>query len=52
MLKLAILGLGEGRSTISAAMQSEKDALHKICDVNEELCRKRVAEFGFPHYTT
>jgi predicted dehydrogenase len=52
MLKLAILGLGEGRSTISAALQSEKVSLHKICDVNEELCRKRVAEFGFPHYTT
>ena len=52
MLKLAILGLGEGRSTISAALHSEKVTLHKICDRNEELCRKRVAEFGFPHYTT
>lgn len=52
MLKLAILGLGEGRSTMSAALQSEKIALHKICDLNEDLCRKRAKEFDFHQWTT
>ncbi|KAA9339498.1 Gfo/Idh/MocA family oxidoreductase [Hymenobacter busanensis] len=47
MLKLGILGLGEGRSTMSAALQSEKLELRAICDRNEELCRHRVAEFQF-----
>ena len=52
MLRLGILGLGEGRSTISAALASKKYELKTICDRNEELCRQRVKEFDFPHYTT
>lgn len=52
MLGIGILGLGEGRSTMSAALQSEQYELKMICDVREELCRQRVKEFGFPHYTT
>ncbi len=52
MYKLGILGLGEGRSTMSAALQSPKWTLHKICDRNEELCQKRAKEFDFHHYTT
>ncbi|MDQ3844264.1 MAG: Gfo/Idh/MocA family oxidoreductase, partial [Bacteroidota bacterium] len=52
MLRLGILGLGEGRSTISAALASEKYELKKICDVKEELCRQRAKEFDFHHYTT
>ena len=52
MYKLGILGLGEGRSTMSAALQSDKWTLHKICDLNEELCRKRAKEFDFHNYTT
>ncbi len=52
MYKLGILGLGEGRSTMSAALQSEKWTLHKICDLNEELCKKRAKEFDFQNYTT
>ena len=52
MLKLGILGLGEGRSTISAALTSEKYELKSICDKNEELCRQRAKEFGFSHYST
>ena len=36
MLKLGILGLGEGRSTISAALESDKYKLVKICDANLE----------------
>jgi predicted dehydrogenase len=52
MLGLGILGLGEGRSTISAALVSEKIELKMICDRNEELCRQREKEFDFHHYTT
>jgi predicted dehydrogenase len=52
MLKLGILGLGEGRSTMSAALNSPKWELVTICDLNEELCRRRAKEFDFPHYTT
>ena len=52
MLRLGILGLGEGRSTMSAALQSKKIELKQICDANEDLCRQRSKEFDFPHYTT
>ncbi|MGV8090627.1 MAG: Gfo/Idh/MocA family protein [Mangrovibacterium sp.] len=52
MYKLGILGLGEGRSTMSAALQSEKWELRSICDKNEDLCRRRAKEFDFHHYTT
>ena len=52
MLRLGILGLGEGRSTISAALQSDRYELVKICDVKEELCRQRAKEFDFHQYTT
>ena len=51
MLRLGILGLGEGRSTMSAALNSSKWQLKKICDLNEALCRQRAEEFNFPHYT-
>jgi len=51
-LRLGILGLGEGRSTISAALASEKWELKTICDANEEICKLRAKEFGFPDYTT
>ncbi|WP_370479455.1 Gfo/Idh/MocA family protein [Tamlana flava] len=52
MLNIAILGLGEGRSTMSAALQSKKIKLVKVCDVNEELCKTRAKEFDFDNYTT
>ena len=52
MLTIGILGLGEGRSTISAVLQSSKVTLKNICDVNEDLCKKRCKEFGFEKYTT
>jgi predicted dehydrogenase len=51
MLKLGILGLGEGRSTMSAALQSELYELKTICDANEALCKQRAKEFNFHHYT-
>ena len=52
MLRLGILGLGEGRSTMSAALESKKIKLAAVCDSNEELCRQRAKEFDFSHYTT
>ena len=52
MLNIGILGLGEGRSTISAALHSPKLQLKMICDRNAELCRKRADEFKIHEYTT
>ncbi|MEO5683085.1 MAG: Gfo/Idh/MocA family oxidoreductase [Chitinophagaceae bacterium] len=52
MLSIGILGLGEGRSTISAAMRSTRLVLKTICDRNAELCRKRADEFNMHEYTT
>jgi len=51
MLNIAILGLGEGRSTMSAALKSSKLNLIKVCDRNEELCIQRSKEFDFHVYT-
>jgi predicted dehydrogenase len=51
MLRIGILGLGEGRSTMSAALNSPKWQLKKICDLDEDLCRHRAGEFDFPDYT-
>ncbi|MDQ7948432.1 MAG: Gfo/Idh/MocA family oxidoreductase [Pedobacter sp.] len=51
-LKLGILGLGEGRSTISAALSSSKYELVQICDVDLAVCQQRANEFNFPHFTT
>lgn len=51
-LTIGILGLGEGRSTMSAALNSSKLKLKTICDRNEEICRQRCKEFGFENYTT
>jgi predicted dehydrogenase len=51
-LTLGILGLGEGRSTISAAIQSDKINLAMICDKDIELCTKRADEFTVYEYTT
>lgn len=51
-LRLGVLGLGEGRSIISAALNSELWDLAMLCDVNESLCRERCAEFRFDRYTT
>jgi predicted dehydrogenase len=52
ILKLGILGLGEGRSTISASLASRKFELIQICDANRQLCEERALEFSFPHWTT
>lgn len=52
MLNIGILGLGEGRSTMSAALQSKKLHLKTICDMSEDVCRQRCKEFQFENYTT
>lgn len=52
MLTIGILGLGEGRSTMSAALNSSRYRLKTVCDRNEELCRQRAKEFDFHQYTT
>ncbi|UYQ95537.1 Gfo/Idh/MocA family oxidoreductase [Chitinophaga horti] len=52
MLTIGILGLGEGSSTISAAIHSEKVKLKTICDRDIALCRKRADEFQAYDYTT
>lgn len=52
MLSVGILGLGEGRSTISAVLQSEKLRLKAMCDLSLELCRKRGDEFKVYDFTT
>jgi predicted dehydrogenase len=52
MLSIGILGLGEGRSTISAALQSDKLQLKMMCDKNLELCKQRADEFKVGEYTT
>ncbi|QDK80622.1 Gfo/Idh/MocA family oxidoreductase [Spirosoma sp. KCTC 42546] len=51
MLRLGILGLGEGRSTMSAALSSPNYELVKVCDQKIELCQQRAKEFDFQHYT-
>jgi predicted dehydrogenase len=52
MLRIGILGLGEGRSTMSAVLNSRKLELKMICDMNEDLCKQRCKEFQFDRYTT
>ncbi len=51
-LKLGVLGLGEGRSIISAAVNSELWDVRMICDLNEELCREIQSLFSLEGYTT
>ncbi len=44
--------MGEGRSTMSAALSSPKYELVKVCDQKLELCQQRAKEFDFQHHTT
>jgi len=49
---LGVVGLGEGRSILSAALQSEKWNLVSMCDINPDMCKLREQEFGFDCWTT
>ena len=51
-LRIGVLGLGEGRSVISAVQHSSLWEMGAICDLNEQLCRERMAEFHLPGYLT
>ncbi|HEU5396364.1 MAG TPA: Gfo/Idh/MocA family oxidoreductase, partial [Verrucomicrobiae bacterium] len=51
-LGLGVLGLGEGRSIISAGINSELWDVVQLCDINEPLCRERCQEFSLSSYTT
>ncbi len=51
-LGLGVLGLGEGRSIISAGMQSAAWQVVCLCDTNAALAEERCAEFGLHRYTT
>ncbi len=48
---LGVLGLGEGRSIISAAQESKLWEIGNICDLNEEICKERCLEFNLDKYT-
>lgn len=49
---LGVLGLGEGRSILSAAQSSPRWQVVNICDINENACRERKEEFSLSRYTT
>ena len=51
VMTMGVLGLGEGRSIISAVLQSTMWELGNICDLNEVLCKERCEEFGLTKYT-
>jgi predicted dehydrogenase len=51
-LGLGVLGLGEGRSIISAALNSELWTVVQLCDLNEQLGKERCHEFGIDTLTT
>lgn len=50
-LRMGVLGLGEGRSIISAVTQSEYWEIGNICDLNEELCKEQAEAFQIDKYT-
>jgi predicted dehydrogenase len=45
-LGLGVLGLGEGRSIISAGVNSDLWHVVQLCDINEQLGRERCREFA------
>src|ERR1041385_6288875 len=51
-LGLGVLGLGEGRSIISAGIRSERWNVAHLCDINEQLGKERCREFKLDCFTT
>jgi len=51
-LGLGVLGLGEGRSIISGALNSPLWEVIRLCDLNENLGKERCHEFGLSRFTT
>jgi predicted dehydrogenase len=50
-LRLGVLGLGEGRSIISAGLSSPRWEVAALCDLDRELGRTRCHEFGLDCFT-
>ncbi len=50
-LGLGVLGLGEGRSIISAGLSSELYDVVQLCDLNETLGKERCVEFSLNNFT-
>lgn len=51
-LGLGVLGLGEGRSIISAGLGSDLWDVVQLCDLNDKLGKDRCHEFGLFNFTT
>jgi predicted dehydrogenase len=51
-LGLGVLGLGEGRSIISAGVNSDLWDVVQMCDINEQLGKERSREFNLDCFTT
>ena len=51
-LGLGVLGLGEGRSIISAAVNSPSWEVVQLCDLNAKLGKERCHEFSLDNFTT
>jgi predicted dehydrogenase len=51
-LGLGVLGLGEGRSIISGALNSDLWNVVQLCDLNEQLGKERCHEFSLNNFTT
>ncbi|MET3848133.1 Gfo/Idh/MocA family oxidoreductase [Paenibacillus sp. OAE614] len=49
--RLGVIGLGEGRSILSAAQASGRWEIVNMCDINEDICKERALEFGLTRYT-
>lgn len=50
-LGLGVVGLGEGRSIISAGLASDHWKVVQLCDLDPELRARRCREFGVAHET-
>lgn len=50
--RLGVIGLGEGRSILSAARSSTRWEVAGVCDLDETLCRQRLLEFELDRWTT
>ncbi len=50
--RLGVVGLGEGRSILSAARSSTRWQVAGVCDLDQNLCRQRIREFDLDRWTT
>ncbi|GAB3744986.1 Gfo/Idh/MocA family protein [Microlunatus parietis] len=50
--RLGVIGLGEGRSMLSAARSSDRWQVAGVCDLDESLIRQRLREFDLDRWTT